>query len=74
MLGDPLQPPAPQIPRVDWVAGPVTRYRIGDELHVDPVVLERVVELVGLAYRDAFVAGIRQDEGGGPDLVCLGYG
>jgi len=54
MVGDPVQPTTPHISRVDGVAWPVTWYGIGDELDLDVVVFEGVVELVGLAYWDAF--------------------
>lgn len=74
MVGDPVQPTTPHISCVDGVAGPVTWYGIGDELDLDVVVFEGVVELVGLAYWDAFVAGVGEDEGWGSDLVCVGDG
>jgi hypothetical protein len=52
----------------------MARYGIGDELDLDLVVFEGVIELVGLAYWDAFVAGVGEDEGWGSDLVCVGDG
>ena len=80
MVGDPVQPTKPHISRVDGVAWPVTWYGIGDELDLDVVVFEGVVELVGLAYWDAFFVDYapifehleaRHDVTPGPSLVSL---
>lgn len=71
MLFNPINPPSLNITLSDGISGVVSVDRIGDELCCDAVVLQRVIELVGLRRRHAKVLCIAHYQSRRSYLRCI---
>src|SRR5215472_13755251 len=74
MVGDPVDPAAVDVFLAHGIVGEMSADWVSEKLYGDAVVLQRMIELVGLGDRYAKIAGVAENQRGSFDLRSVGDG